>query len=72
MVSITSNTLVSMVSSSLMPFHSLCSRHYYELFSPQQPPLVVLEVLRERAITTLAKTAGKNEGPLNMERGERK
>jgi hypothetical protein len=30
----------NMVSMCLMPFHLLCSRHYYEPSSPQQPPLV--------------------------------
>jgi hypothetical protein len=28
------------VSICLIPFPSLCSRHYYELSSPQQPPLI--------------------------------
>ena len=34
------NNINHMVSMCLMPFHLLHSRHYYELSSPQQPPLV--------------------------------
>jgi hypothetical protein len=33
------NGIKHMVSMRLMPFHSLCSSHYYEPSSPQQPPL---------------------------------
>jgi hypothetical protein len=31
-----------MVSMCLMTFHLLCSGHYYDLFSPQQPPVIEL------------------------------
>uniref|UniRef100_A0A4W5PIS6 Uncharacterized protein n=1 Tax=Hucho hucho TaxID=62062 RepID=A0A4W5PIS6_9TELE len=51
-----SNTLKHIVSMCLMPFHLLCSSHYYELSSPQQSLVVprILSFQQRLSHTTLS------------------